>query len=56
MASGGLVGLVQRVGRRRKPEPVVVTVVLLSGEVHRLPDDSAIAKAMGQVAGFLAHW
>ena len=49
-----------RIGRRRKPEaPVVVTVVLRSGggtvQVV-LPSDSALTRAMGQLAGLLGHW
>lgn len=44
-------------GRRRKPDPpVVVTVVLDSGGAFVLPVDSALARAMGTVAGLLAHW
>ena len=49
-----------RVGRRRKPEaPVVVTVVLRSGEANVeivLSPDSALTRAMGQLAGLLGHW
>jgi len=49
-----------RIGRRRKAEPpVVVTVVLGSGnEVVEivLASDSALARAMGQLAGLLGHW
>jgi hypothetical protein len=46
-----------RVGRRRKPEPpVVVTVVLESGESVEVPAGSPIGKAMGEVARALAHW
>lgn len=49
--------LAGRPGRRRKPDPpVVVTVVLRSGEELVVPVDSALARAMGQVAGLLAHW
>jgi len=49
-----------RIGRRRKPEsPVVVTVVLRSGdamvEVVLAPDE-ALTRAMGQLAGLLGHW
>jgi hypothetical protein len=48
--------LESRVGKRRKPDPpVVVTLVLASGEQVSVPD-SALARAMGQVAGLLAHW
>ncbi|HEX7189302.1 MAG TPA: hypothetical protein VF423_13850 [Actinomycetes bacterium] len=44
-------------GRRRRPDPpVVVTVVLDSGEQVTVPADSPLARAMGQVAGLLAHW
>ena len=50
-------GLAERVGRRRKAEPaVLVTLVLDAGETVQLPSDSAIARAIGQVAGLLAHW
>lgn len=46
-----------RVGRRRKPDPpVVVTVVLESGESVVVPPGSPIGKAMGEVARALAHW
>jgi hypothetical protein len=46
-----------RVGRRRKPDPpVVVTVVLQSGESVVVPACSPIGKAMGEVARALAHW
>ncbi len=46
-----------RVGRRRKPDPpVVVTVVLQSGEAVQVPAGSPIGKAMGEVARALAHW
>lgn len=46
-----------RAGRRRKPEPpVVVTVVMDSGEEVVVPVDSALARAMGLVAGLLADW
>jgi hypothetical protein len=46
-----------RVGRRRKPDPpVVVTVVLESGESVQIPAGSPIGKAMGEVARALAHW
>ena len=49
--------LAGRIGRRRKPDPpVVVTVVLISGEQVVVPGDSALARAMGQVATVLAHW
>lgn len=52
-----LYGLVERAGRRRKPDPpVVVTVVVASGETVELAPDSSLARAMGQVAGLLAHW
>lgn len=51
-----LYALEERVGRRRKPEPpVVVTVVLTTGEEVVLPADSALARAIGQVAGLLGH-
>ena len=53
----GLYGLAGRVGRRRKPEPVVVvTLVVGTGETVELPAESALARAIGQVAGLLAHW
>jgi hypothetical protein len=46
-----------RVGRRRKPAPpVVVTVVLESGEAVDVPAGSPLGKAMGEVARALAHW
>ena len=46
-----------RVGRRRKPDPpVLVTVVLQSGETVEVPGGSPIGKAMGEVARALAHW
>jgi len=49
--------LAGRAGRRRKPEPpVVVTVVLDSGAEVVVPSDSPLARAMGLVAGLLAHW
>jgi len=49
--------LAGRIGRRRRPDPpVVVTVVLVSGEQVVLPGGSALARAMGQVAALLAHW
>ena len=52
----GMYALESRVGKRRKPDPpVVVTLVLASGEQVAVPD-SALARAMGQVAGLLAHW
>jgi len=45
------------VGRRRKPDPpVVVTIVLESGESVQVPAGSPIGKAMGEVARALAHW
>jgi hypothetical protein len=59
MATAGrsLYALAGRVGRRRRPDPpVVVTVVLDSGEQVTVPADSPLARAMGQVAGLLAHW
>jgi hypothetical protein len=44
-------------GRRRRPEPrVTVTIVLRSDVQVVLPADSALARAIGQVAGLLAHW
>jgi hypothetical protein len=44
-------------GRRRKPDPpVVVTIVLDSGEETVLAAGSALTRAMGQVAALLAHW
>jgi hypothetical protein len=50
-------GLAGPVGRRRKAEPPVhVTVVLTTGECVVLPSQTALAKAMGQVARLLAHW
>lgn len=46
-----------RVGRRRKPDPpMVVTVVLESGEAVDVPAGSPLGKAMGEVARALAHW
>jgi len=46
-----------RAGRRRRPEPPVeVTIVLASGETVRVPADTPIGKAMGEVARLLAHW
>ena len=49
-----------RIGRRRKPEaPVVVTVVLRSGDATVevvLAPDSALTRAMGQLAGLLGNW
>ena len=54
---GALYALGWRVGRRRKPEPpLVVTVVLASGESATVPADSPLGKAMGEVARLLAHW
>ncbi|MEO7980806.1 MAG: hypothetical protein ABI807_07950 [Sporichthyaceae bacterium] len=45
------------VGRHRRPDPPVrVTVVLRDGRENVLPTDSAISRAMGQVAALLAHW
>ena len=56
-ATRSLYALAGRVGRRRKPDPpVVVTVVLDSGEEVTVPADSPLARAMGQVAALLAHW
>lgn len=56
-AGRGLYALTGRIGRRRKPEPpVVVTVVLASGESAVVPDGSPLGKAMGEVARLLAHW
>ena len=50
-------GLDERVGRRRRPEPaVVVTLVVGAGETVELDPGSALARAIGQVAGLLAHW
>jgi hypothetical protein len=55
-ATRGTYALDAPVGRRRRPDPpVVVTVVLSSGEEVAL-DESALARAMGQVARLLAHW
>ena len=46
-----------RVGRRRRPEPLVaVTIVLASGETVAVPGDTPIGKAMAEVARLLAHW
>ena len=46
-----------RVGRHRRPDPPVrVTVVTEDGHEEVLPEDSAIARSMGQVATLLAHW
>jgi hypothetical protein len=43
-------------GRHRKPDPPArVTVVLSDGREVVLPPDSALARAMGQVARLLAH-
>jgi hypothetical protein len=44
------------IGRHRRVEPVVVTLVLASGEQLTVPADSAMARAMGQVAAILAQW
>ncbi len=45
------------VGRHRRPDPPVrVTVVLSDGHEEVLPADSALARAIGQVAALLAHW
>jgi hypothetical protein len=56
-AARSLYALAGRVGRRRKPDPpVVVTVVLDSGEEVTVRADSPLARAMGQVAALLAHW
>jgi hypothetical protein len=53
----GLYALTGRIGRRRKPDPpVVVTVVLASGESVVVPEGSPLGKAMGEVARLLAHW
>ena len=53
-------GLVHRtglIGRHRRPDPARrVTVVLRGGHEEVLPPDSALARAMGQVAALLAHW
>lgn len=51
----GLYGLAARVGRRRRAVPAVVTVVV-AGEPVVLPADSALARAMSEVAAVLAHW
>lgn len=49
-------GLEDRPGRRRRPEPTAtVTVVSRDGAATVLPPDSALAKAMGQLARLLAH-
>ena len=52
--------LTDRIGRRRKPEPpVVVTVVVRSGDANLevvLPPDSALTRAIGQLAGLLGNW
>jgi hypothetical protein len=56
-ARGALYALTARIGRRRKPEPpVVVTVVLASGESAVVPAASPLGRAMGEVARLLAHW
>lgn len=56
----GLRGLVLRAGlagRHRRPDPPRrVTVVLRDGREQVLPEDSALARAMGQVAALLGHW
>jgi hypothetical protein len=55
-ARRGLYALTGRAGRRRKPyPPVVVTLVLSSGEQLVVPPESPIARAMGQVSRLLAH-
>ena len=44
-------------GRHRRPDPPVrVTVVLRDGREEVLPEESALSRAMGQVARLLAHW
>jgi hypothetical protein len=46
-----------RAGRHRRPDPPLrVTVVVQDGHEEVLPQDSAIARSMGQVAALLAHW
>lgn len=45
-----------RIGRHRRVEPVVVTLVLVGGDEVVVPADSALARSMGQVAALLAHW
>ncbi|MGH8892683.1 MAG: hypothetical protein ACRDWY_05165 [Actinomycetes bacterium] len=45
-----------RIGRHRRVEPAVVTVVLASGDDVVLPPESPLARAMGEVARLLAHW
>ena len=61
--SSGLRGLAQLAGRwlvagrhRRPDPPVRVTVVVKDGHEEVLPGDSALSRAMGQVAALLAHW
>ena len=50
-------GLDERVGRRRKPDPPVqVRLVVGAGETVELDPASALARAIGQLAGLLAHW
>ncbi len=56
MSAAGLYGLVERVGRRRRPEPATTVTVVVDGREVVLPADSAIARAMSQVATLLAHW
>jgi len=45
-----------RVGRRRRPEPPVAVTIVVGGETVRVPSDTPIGKAMGEVARLLAHW
>lgn len=50
-------GLAEPQGRRRKPDPpVVVTVVVRTGESRVLEPDSALGRAIGQLAAVLARW
>lgn len=56
MSAVRLYGLVERVGRRRKPEPATAVTVVVDGRKVILAADSAIARAMSQVATLLAHW
>lgn len=44
-------------GRHRRPEPVRnVHVVLADGRELTLPEDSSLARSIGQIAALLAHW
>jgi hypothetical protein len=55
--AGSLLDRVVRGGRHRRPDPPAsVTVVLADGREVAVPPESALGKAMSQVAALLAHW